>query len=314
MRWRCRSRASPNAQVTAPAPSASQDPPPGSGAGGTPLTPSPFRRLAVFALFVVGSIVVASLVTGTVLRFMPVRATSPVVAVVPLTLGLIAAHWLVLRRFHGGAGDYAGLTRQAAAPSRLGQGFVIGALAIGVPSGLLLTVGELHLEPGPPGAASLWMSMLGMLALLVPAALWEELAFRGYFFSGIRDLVGTRGALLVTAAAFGAVHWQNAGATVLSTIAVALAGIFLGFVRLATGSLYAAWMAHLAWNLTMALALRTPVSGFELPMPGYRVVDAGPDWLTGGAWGPEGGAAAMLGMIAASWYLWRRMRREEWTT
>ncbi|MBV9879811.1 MAG: hypothetical protein JO180_04905, partial [Gemmatirosa sp.] len=33
--------------------------------------------------------------------------------------------------------------------------------------------------------------------------------------------------------------------------------------------------------------------------PGYRTVDAGPDWLTGGPWGPEGGLAAGAGMLAA---------------
>jgi hypothetical protein len=45
--------------------------------------------------------------------------------------------------------------------------------------------------------------------------------------------------------------------------------------------------------------------------PNYRIVDAGPDWLTGGPWGPEGGAAAMLGMAVAFIYLQRRPRREE---
>ena len=66
----------------------------------------------------------------------------------------------------------------------------------------------------------------------------------------------------------------------------------------ATKSLYAAWMAHFAWNWTMAVVFHTAVSGYPMEAPGYRYVDAGPDWATGGDWGPEGGIPAALGMGA----------------
>jgi hypothetical protein len=77
-----------------------------------------------------------------------------------------------------------------------------------------------------------------------------------------------------------------------------------------TRSLYAAWMAHFAWNWTMAVLLHIPVSGLETETPDYRTVDAGPDWATGGPWGPEGGAAAALGMVGGIGYLLTRRRRE----
>jgi hypothetical protein len=86
---------------------------------------------------------------------------------------------------------------------------------------------------------------------------------------------------------------------------VTLAGIFLGVVRLATVSLWAAFAAHLAWNFVLSGVLHAAVSGTAFPTPGYRVVDAGPDWLTGGAWGPEGGAPAAGGMLAVLWWLRR---------
>jgi hypothetical protein len=80
---------------------------------------------------------------------------------------------------------------------------------------------------------------------------------------------------------------------------VALAGIFLGGVLVVTGSLWAAFAAHLAWNWTLSAVIHTPVSGLPFVVPDYRAIDAGPDWITGGAWGPEGGIAAGLGMCAA---------------
>jgi hypothetical protein len=46
----------------------------------------------------------------------------------------------------------------------------------------------------------------------------------------------------------------------------------------------------------------------RFPYSSYRVDDAGPAWLTGGSWGPEGGAAAAAGMLAgiAVVFAWRR--------
>jgi hypothetical protein len=69
---------------------------------------------------------------------------------------------------------------------------------------------------------------------------------------------------------------------------------------------------HFAWNWVMAAWLHTSVSGIAIIAPDYRVVDAGPDWLTGGAWGPEGGLAAALSMFAVVIYLYaRHLRRME---
>jgi hypothetical protein len=92
---------------------------------------------------------------------------------------------------------------------------------------------------------------------------------------------------------------------------VALAGVFLATVRLSTGSLWAATVAHLVWNLVQAVVLHAPVSGLPLPTPVYRLVDHGPEWLTGGAWGPEGGLAAAAGMLVATFLLLRSEPRFE---
>jgi hypothetical protein len=100
--------------------------------------------------------------------------------------------------------------------------------------------------------------------------------------------------------------------TAESVVLVMLAGFFLAGVLYATRSLYAAWMAHFAWNWTMAVVFHTAVSGYPMEAPGYRYVDAGPDWATGGEWGPEGGVPAGVGMIAGAGlvYLLFRRRRQ----
>lgn len=131
---------------------------------------------------------------------------------------------------------------------------------------------------------------------------------RGYLLSSLADGMGRWSALVLTSVAFALLHAGNPGMSPGALVVVGLAGIFLGAVRFATSSLYAAWAAHFAWNAVLALVLHALVSGAALPGSGWRTVDAGPDWATGGPWGPEGGVPAALGLAAATALLIRRRR------
>ncbi len=191
----------------------------------------------------------------------------------------------------------------------------LGAAAIVGTTVLLWTVGALRFETsalvdGSVSTLNAWSgTSLRLLLLLAPAALWEELIFRGYLWHVAVDGVGVAFARWSTSLAFTAVHLMNPGASIRSTIVVFLAGMCLARVRERSASLPAAWGAHLAWNWVMAAALHVPVSGLAFATPGYRAVLSGPDWLTGGAWGPEGSAIAGLVLIAAMvWSEWPRRR------
>jgi membrane protease YdiL (CAAX protease family) len=221
----------------------------------------------------------------------------------------LAATAIMVRGFDVRPWRDVGLAPAAARPPVLGIGWCLGFSAIGAACGVLLAVGWLRIAPAEPG------SSLGaaarLTAFLLPAALAEEVLCRGYLLTVIRDRIGARGAVGVTSLAFGALHVTNPGWTIASLTVVAMAGVFLAAVRLVYDSLYAAWAAHLAWNWVMAVPLHAPVSGLRLESPDYRTVSAGPEWITGGAWGPEGGIAAVLGMLAVLSFLWARHRREE---
>ena len=199
--------------------------------------------------------------------------------------------------------------RDAARPGAWIEGWLLGLLAIGLPCLALVALGQLRFAPATPG--SWWGAAWRVSWFLLPAALLEELLTRGYLFAVFRDALGWRVALAVTSLIFGLLHIPNHGSTVESITMVTLAGVFLGTVILATGSLYAAWMAHFGWNWVMAVPLHSPVSGFPLATPNYHLLDAGPRWLTGGAWGPEGGLAAAVGLMAGLTYLYARRRRRE---
>ncbi len=204
-----------------------------------------------------------------------------------------------------------GLGRDALRWRCVVSGLAAGVLAIGIPALVLLLTGFFRVER-QPAVVSWAQAARAALFVLAPSAVVEELAVRGYLFTVLRDGIRTPGAIALTSAAFALMHVKNPGATVLTTVVVAMAGVFLATLRVATASLYAAIVAHLSWNLVQVSLLHAPVSGLALPTPGYRLVDSGPSWLTGGDWGPEGGAAAAAGMLITTFILvWRPRKRAE---
>lgn len=225
-------------------------------------------------------------------------------------LFLLIAHAAAIRFWRRESWTTIGLGRDAAGPARVACGLLVGAAAIGLPSLALVGLGWLRAAPAPPGSSV--AAALQLALFLAPAALAEELLVRGYPFAALRRRAGEGAALLVTSAVFALLHLPNAGANLQALLQVGLAGVWLGAVLIATGSLYASWAAHFGWNWAMAALLHTPVSGLRLVAPDYRLIDAGPDWATGGAWGPEAGIGATLGMAGTLIFLFaRRGRREE---
>ena len=262
--------------------------------------------LAVFA-FILISLLVPSSDRPEVLPATDVVGLHITLATWGTVLALLGAHAFVLRFVEHRGWDYVWMDRRAARPRLLTAGFLIGALAIGVPCALLIGVGWLSVTdaPGP------WQTgAFAITALLLPAALAEELMLRGYPLAVLRETLGWRGGILATSVVFGVLHARNPNVGLNAIILVTIAGIFLGAIVYQTRSVWAAAAAHFAWNLTLAVFLHAAVSGQEMPAGDYRVIDSGPDWVTGGTWGPEGGVAAIAGMFTAVAVLLRRRRRD----
>jgi membrane protease YdiL (CAAX protease family) len=267
-------------------------------------------RLVVFIVVLFVALTLAVGLEEFVSRLALSAGYRPLVTEWSLPVATLAATAICLRWVDAASWDYVGLGRAAASPSLVGRGALLGAAAIALPSLFLIAIGQLRAVPSPDGS---WWGAAGLtFANLLPAAAGEELLLRGYIFALLRESIGWRWTLIATSIVFGLLHVPNPGADAESVLLVMLAGFFLGSVLLATKSLYATIMVHFAWNWVMAAALHTPVSGIPIIAPDYRVVDAGPDWLTGGAWGPEGGLAAAVSMFVVVGYLYaRHLRRME---
>jgi len=269
-------------------------------------------RLVAFGLALLVLQPIAESVIAPLFRLVSAAVGEPVTAYPWITMVAVwAAVAVALRLVDDASWSAVGLAARSWHPRLLASGGLLGVLAIGGTIGLLAVTGHVRFEAvasldGAPSGASAWLATaLRLAVLLAPAALWEELVFRGYLWTVAETAGGVRVARYSTALAFGLVHLQNPGAGVWSLALVTVAGLCLGAIRERTGSLAAAWMAHLLWNWTMAAALHVPVSGLGFDAPGYRTVVTGPEWWTGGVWGPEGGGAALC-MLGGAWLLSRR--------
>ena len=267
-------------------------------------------RILLFIVVLFVTLLIAAVIELGVDNLILRAGYEPLVSEWAVPIGILLATFVMLKWVDGRSWDFVGLHREAARPQLLVSGSLLGLLPIAVPSLLLLLAGQLKAIPSAPG--SWWAATTISFGNLLPAAFGEELLLRGYIFAVLCEAVGARWTLISTSIVFGLLHIPNPGSDAQTIGIVMMAGFFLGSIFLATRSLYAATVAHFVWNWFMAAGLHAPVSGLPVSTPDYRVVDAGPDWLTGGRWGPEGGLAAAVGMFIVLIYLQaRHLRRME---
>ena len=97
----------------------------------------------------------------------------------------------------------------------------------------------------------LWASLFVVLAVLF-APVAEELLFRGWLYTALREKIGIWAGILVTSVLFALAHWEK---THLYAAAVFPVGIALGFVRQKTGSLRASITFHAIYNAVGSVLL-----------------------------------------------------------
>lgn len=216
-------------------------------------------------------------------------------ALLATVTGVVLLRWLDGRR----AGAL-GIAFTSRTPAELGLGFAIGGGALVVGAAILAVVGFLRYT-GDAGSAGSWLAALGThFVVLAVAAYAEEALFRGYPLQVLVRGFGAVPATLVLSALFALAHANNPNVGPFALLNIFAAGILLSAAYLRTASLWFATAVHLGWNWAMASLLDLPVSGIEaFETPLYEPVLRGPDWITGGAFGPEAGVIGTLGFVAA---------------
>jgi len=182
-------------------------------------------------------------------------------------------------------------------------GFLIGSLLIGIVAAAELSVGALKLTIRPGvGVVLLLRNFSLSFIFFAYFAIGEELIFRGYPFQALIQGMGQVAATILMSMIFGILHLANPDANFFSTVNTVLAGVLLSVAYLKTRTLYFPFGLHFAWNFVQSFLLSLPVSGLLTNRTLFIPTDYGPDWLTGGRYGPEAGIGTTVVMAAAIMY------------
>jgi membrane protease YdiL (CAAX protease family) len=196
-------------------------------------------------------------------------------------------------------------------PMHLLLGGASGAAMVALPMAGLFALGvyELVLFRGASPA------LIGIAAVIGIAAILEELVYRCLLFRLLERAWGTNVALVIQAVVFALQHVENVAHggisdVVTMLIAVTVTGLLWAAVFVLARNLWVVAANHAAWNFTILLS-GLPLSGIEdwrklAPLESRL---AGPDWLTGGMFGPESSWLVIASTTVAVVLLLRAARR-----
>ncbi len=275
-------------------------------------------RMGIFA---------AAFLGFTTLFSLPARLLLPHIHVIPLMAAeeivpygaLLLTTWLVVKFLEGRPPlASVGFSLNGNVLRELGQGVLIGGGMMTIIFVAERSLGMVTLSFKSVSLVEV-SRMFGASALIfVVGAFGEELLFRGYLFQTMSEGTGKIIAVAAFACFFGLAHANNPNVTFFSLVNVALAGIWLSLAYFKTRTLWFPIALHCSWNFFQNHIFSFPVSGILFSKYQLGVLrQSGPVWLTGGSFGPEGGALATLMLVGAAVFIyysdWIRLSDDTWT-
>lgn len=184
----------------------------------------------------------------------------------------------------------------------LGAGLLIFSVLLALPMGWMKFEGI-----GDPDSAAwqvvTWPALYLFFFLIQGPA--EEVISRGY----LMPVLGARGGawvgVIVSSLVFALMHALNPNVGVIPIVNLFLAGAFAALYALKEEGLWGVFGWHTAWNWVQGYLVGLPISGMEVEHPIFNLAEIGPDWYTGGAFGPEGGLGVTIVMaLGIAYLLW----------
>ena len=190
-------------------------------------------------------------------------------------------------------------------------GLWIGCAMVLACAGILFLFSEVQSVSATIGLTTLLRAALA-LAVLALGAMAEEAAFRGYPFQRLVEAAGPILAIAILQIGFGLMHRDNPNVSRWAIANTVLFGVLLAVAYLRSRSLWLPWGIHFGWNAMLAVGLGLPLSGLTLFAALWHTRVRGPEWMTGGDYGIEGGAlttGAIALAMPAVWWMAGRIKR-----
>ena len=206
-----------------------------------------------------------------------------------------------------------GMTRPVAKPYLRGLG--IGLLLFASAVLLLGLFGFLEVENE---SQRMWLTLGGALLVLlgwVVQGAAEEILARGFLLPILGVRWGPAAGVIISSLFFSILHLQNPNLSLISLLNLFLFGLFTALYALNEGGLWGIFAIHAVWNWAQGNLFGFSVSGIDIQSSIlFDLMEAGPDWATGGLFGPEGGVVVTLVLligISALMFLSRRKTHGE---
>jgi membrane protease YdiL (CAAX protease family) len=165
---------------------------------------------------------------------------------------------------------------------------------------------------GPAFANPAALLAIGILLLgFVVQSSVEEILFRGWLLSVAARKFNVAIAVLMNCIVFAFLHFTP-GQPWLVTLNLVLFSLFACCWALNAGSIWGVMGWHAGWNWLLATGFELPLTGIDADLPALLVAlrANGPDYLTGGAQGPEGSIFSSLFFVGGiAFVLWRTRAR-----
>ncbi|MCL1917225.1 MAG: CPBP family intramembrane metalloprotease [Peptococcaceae bacterium] len=194
-------------------------------------------------------------------------------------------------------------------------GCVFGIVSMGLVVAVLVltkTASITHVDwsgVGHPG-------FIGGLVLFIFVGFNEELMSRGFMMTALKTTRLKWLIVVLPAVMFSVLHIPNfwvmqesvqAYVVGVALVNLMLVGILFAFLFIKTGRLWAPIGYHITWNFFQGSVFGMAVSGGDGKVSIMNTVFAGPDWVTGGAFGAEGGVVCtlviLLGLIYVRFFM-----------
>lgn len=260
----------------------------------------------LFALMFFGAFF--SMIAGLILQHFDLVGQTVSLAVlvangIVLILTGLAAGWFCGRIFEKVGLKELGAWLYLKTPLHIALGLFAGAAAVTLAIGIAYIFGGIDLVRHPDHARNAVLITMATSAIFFAfAAAGEEFVFRGYMLQTFVRSDLTWVGILITSLLFATVHNANPGATLFSWTNTFIAGIWFAVAYLKTRELWFVSAMHFMWNWMQGSFYGIEVSGLKELIPASYLMeqDHGPNWLTGGEYGIEGGAAATIALIIST--------------
>ncbi len=144
------------------------------------------------------------------------------------------------------------------------------------------------------------IGLLGGLSAFILVGISEEIFSRGYHLQNLMDGLNLHWALFLSSSVFALLHFFNPSSSLMSTLGLLAAGYFLAYGWVRTRRLWLPIGLHIGWNFFEGNVFGFQVSGLDT----FRLLlhtPSGPEFITGGAFGPEAGLIAIPAMLLGAW-------------